>query len=906
MQASFAKTRVLLLLSLSCIALVSILNLLAAMTRPAQAASAATNVGGSIITDTIWTAANSPYILTQTVTIQPNVTLTVEPGVTVIANQYAGLGVLGTLQAIGTPSDTITFTSIISQLWSGMWVEGGSAYINYAIIENTYSLNIGNSEVPDGPVVIENSTFRNLHQYPIYIGSGSLHLLQMNNVTFENNDPSRVYITPLAGSYVLAGNTTLSAHSGLEGYEIHNASFVIPAGLTLTLQSGTTLFLEGVMPVAGHLEAVGTADSPVTFTSIEDTGPGQWASIVLVEGSAHLNHTIVRYAGEYKGGIMVGDLANGAPGGELWLENSYVGDNSGEGLTVEAGQVTAVCSIISNNQGDGVHVDSSGNISATIAGSTIANNDGEGLNNENLAQVDARFNYWGTADGPGGQGSGSGDEVSGNVLYTPWLPQPACDLSAFVDLETHKTAAVEIILAGSPLTYTVTITNHSSTTATAVILTDTLPLSVTLTALPANCTGVTALTCDLDDLPGGNSTSLSYSVMVSETAVGLITNTVSVASGQTDFTPVNNRDVVEVMAVTVPTVSFIQPDFFVSEAANTAVISLTTDIFPVLTATVNYATIGGTAIPGKDYTPVSGTLTFIPGETEQVFAIPLLDDTALDGDKIINLVLSDPQEAILGLDMATLTIVDDETTPSIDLEIAKTASAEAILAGRLLTYTVTITNHSSTTATTVMLTGTLPLSVTLTTLPPNCADTTGLTCNLGNIPGNDSISLSYSVMVSTTAVGLITNTASISADQPDPNPTNNSAWAVVTAGPWPTLSFSMAETVVDESAKTAVISLSLDIAPIFTVTAHYAAEGGTAIPNQDYLPVSGTLTFAPGISQQTFVVPLMDDTLLDGDKTANLLLADIENGLLGVATAVLTIQDNEEGFSIYLPAISKK
>jgi hypothetical protein len=116
----------------------------------------------------------------------------------------------------------------------------------------------------------------------------------------------------------------------------------------------------------------------------------------------------------------------------------------------------------------------------------------------------------------------------------------------------------------------------------------------------------------------------------------------------------------------------------------------------------------------------------------------------------------------------------------------------------------------------------------------------------------------------------------------------------------------MAETVVDESAKTAVISLSLDIAPIFTVTAHYAAEGGTAIPNQDYLPVSGTLTFAPGISQQTFVVPLMDDTLLDGDKTANLLLADIENGLLGVATAVLTIQDNEEGFSIYLPAISKK
>lgn len=50
----------------------------------------------------------------------------------------------------------------------------------------------------------------------------------------------------------------------------------------------------------------------------------------------------------------------------------------------------------------------------------------------------------------------------------------------------------------------------------------------------------------------------------------------------------------------------------------------------------------------------------------------------------------------------------------------------------------------------------------------------------------------------------------------------------------------------------------------------------------------------------------MDDMLLDGDKSINLMLSDIENGLFGVATAVLTIQDNEEGYSIYLPVISKK
>jgi uncharacterized repeat protein (TIGR01451 family) len=249
---------------------------------------------------------------------------------------------------------------------------------------------------------------------------------------------------------------------------------------------------------------------------------------------------IVRYAGQYKGGIMVGDLAHNALDGELWLENSYVGNNSGEGLTAEDGQITAVCSIFSNNQGDGIYVDSSGNISATISGSTIVNNDGEGLNNDNPAQVDARFNYWGAADGPGGDGSGSGDEVSGNVLYTPWLPQPTCDLPAFVDLESHKTPSAEIVQAGSLLTYTVTITNHSSTTATAVVLTDTLPVAVAPVTLPANCTGTLSLTCTLDDLPGGSSTSLSYSVMVSQTAVGLITNTASISAAQPDLNLANN------------------------------------------------------------------------------------------------------------------------------------------------------------------------------------------------------------------------------------------------------------------------------------------------------------------------------------------------------------------------------
>src|SRR4030042_4806640 len=47
----------------------------------------ATYVEGSISLDTVWTLADSPFVLSNNVTILPDVTLTIEPGVAV---RYGG------------------------------------------------------------------------------------------------------------------------------------------------------------------------------------------------------------------------------------------------------------------------------------------------------------------------------------------------------------------------------------------------------------------------------------------------------------------------------------------------------------------------------------------------------------------------------------------------------------------------------------------------------------------------------------------------------------------------------------------------------------------------------------------------------------------------------------------------
>jgi hypothetical protein len=60
------------------------------------------------------------------------------------------------------------------------------------------------------------------------------------------------------------------------------------------------------------------------------------------------------------------------------------------------------------------------------------------------------------------------------------------------------------------------------------------------------------------------------------------------------------------------------------------------------TVKVSYATSGGTATPGSDYTAVSGTLTFQNGELSKTVLIPIMVDSDIEGDETINFNLSSP------------------------------------------------------------------------------------------------------------------------------------------------------------------------------------------------------------------------------------------------------------------------
>jgi uncharacterized repeat protein (TIGR01451 family) len=111
-----------------------------------------------------------------------------------------------------------------------------------------------------------------------------------------------------------------------------------------------------------------------------------------------------------------------------------------------------------------------------------------------------------------------------------------------------------------------------------------------------------------------------------------------------------------------------------------------------------------------------------------------------------------------------------------DLAITKVDSADPSRAGRNLTYTIAVTNNGANPATGVTVTDTLPSGLSArssTASQGSCSGTTTVTCAVGDLAVGASATVT--IVVRPTSAGTITNSASVTGNQPDPNLANNSA-----------------------------------------------------------------------------------------------------------------------------------
>jgi hypothetical protein len=99
---------------------------------------AQTNISGIINTNTTWSLANSPYIVTGNVIVNSGAVLIIEPGVIVKFDDNKGIVINGLLSASGTSNNRITFTSNKLNPQSGDW---GNIKLTSVAVGSTWDIN---------------------------------------------------------------------------------------------------------------------------------------------------------------------------------------------------------------------------------------------------------------------------------------------------------------------------------------------------------------------------------------------------------------------------------------------------------------------------------------------------------------------------------------------------------------------------------------------------------------------------------------------------------------------------------------------------------------------------------------------------------------------------------------------
>jgi hypothetical protein len=89
--------------------------------------------------------------------------------------------------------------------------------------------------------------------------------------------------------------------------------------------------------------------------------------------------------------------------------------------------------------------------------------------------------------------------------------------------------------------------------------------------------------------------------------------------------------------------------------------------------------------------------------------------------------------------------------------------------------------------------------------------------------------------------------------------------------------FSMSDYFVGETGGMATITVDRQAGGTLA-TVDFSTANGTALAGADYLPVFGTLTFAPGVLVQTFTVPILINPLINGNPTVLLNLSNPTGG----------------------------
>lgn len=583
----------------------------------------ATNtVSGNITNNTIWTLANSPYIVTGTVQVLEGVKLTIEPGVIVKFNTNTGLNIGGELIASGTVDSIITFTSNQSTPKAGDWngikffntavganFDGNNNYINGSIVRYTKIAyaggSIGSQVALDGgqtPLFIDNNIIELNKWKAIFVNDSKSKIT--NNIIRNNS---------LGTSKGDCGNGVVEVYQNnhyIENNIIDNNSL---AGITLNNSN----------------------NSHVLNNEITNNGCG-----IKFYGSSNE------------------------------IKNNLIDNNSSMGISYYSGSLSGASNIVRNNSiknngNTGIYFYKYNNSISKVE--IINNNIFNNINynfwlDDSSANIDAINNYWGTTNNVSIANKiyDYYDNIGlGKVIYEPYL---------IVELDFDDQTVPVITLIGSTPVNLYVGDTYTDAGATASDNVD------------GNITNNISVFNPFTNEDGNILTNIVvfYPVNMSEVGSYSVVYYVSDVAGNSAVDVTRTVNVLASSAKAITSFNFASPNVMgvINETAQTITITVpygtdVTALSPIIVTSAG-ATISPASGAVQDFTaPVTYTVTAADTTTQTYIVtvnmvtatqtVPAVDGTATANSTTPQVVVSSPAQAV------TVTVSSGTTNPTIDV-----------------------------------------------------------------------------------------------------------------------------------------------------------------------------------------------------------------------------------------------
>tara|TARA_Y100000588_G_scaffold119061_1_gene130354 strand:+ start:2548 stop:4596 length:2049 start_codon:yes stop_codon:yes gene_type:complete len=323
-----------------------------------------TTVNSQILTeDTTWGLTGSPYLVKGNVRVDEGVTLTIEPGVDLRFNPGVYLDILGTIQAVGTPSQQITFESQVnnySSWWGGICfqdqstdyeystttpvgsiikysiigvgTEGGQCNNGYLIGIDSSSPKISYSQIALGPMaigvlgdaspIVTNNTFFLPNDHPDIVKG--IHPVYIDKFFYSNT----IHIQN-SGDYSAGGTPVKAQVTNNVGI----GQIIVNAGATNSIVkiSGNTIFSPqgepGLVITCGegfYISGGASCDIEVSSNTIQpfyngDNGTGIWLRGISAKhpGDFSFTDNVIK---DYSTGISISYVSKDAEAREYFSE----------------------------------------------------------------------------------------------------------------------------------------------------------------------------------------------------------------------------------------------------------------------------------------------------------------------------------------------------------------------------------------------------------------------------------------------------------------------------------------------------------------------------------------------------------------------------------------------------------